>query len=148
MKKSLLITGIIYIIAGLGFLILAMRTATRLDGIFCGLAGAGICPGLMMIYKYFYWNKPENQQRYQEKLENERIELQDELKTSLRDKAGRVTYLIGTLAISFAMIVFSVLGQLEIITDYKLIILFLAGFMIFQFMVFILTFRQLMKQFL
>ena len=37
MKKSNLITGFIYLIAGVG-----------------------IGPGLMIIFKYFYWNKPEN----------------------------------------------------------------------------------------
>lgn len=147
MKKSYLLPGVIYIAAGLGFLILALRTDTRLNSVFSGLAGAGIVPGLMMIYKYFYWNKPENKQRYREKLENEQIEMHDELKSKLRDRAGRYTYIIGTLAISAAMLVFCILGELEMVADYKLIIFFLFGFMIFQFAVYIAVFNHLLKKF-
>lgn len=147
MKKSYLLTGFIYIVAGLGFLILALTTDTRLNSVFSGLAGAGIGPGLMMIYKYFYWNRPENKQRYQKKLENEQIEIHDELKSMLRAQAGRWTYVIGTLAISLAMLVFCILGQLEIVADYKLIIFFLFGFMIFQFVIYIAVFNHLLKKF-
>lgn len=147
MKKSYLLTGFIYIVAGLAFLILALRTDTRLNSIFSGLAGAGIVPGLMMIYKYFYWNRPENRQRYQKKLENEQIEIHDELKSMLRAQAGRWAYVIGTLAISAAMLVFCILGQLEIVADYKLIIFFLFSFMIFQFAVYVAVFNHLLKKF-
>ena len=53
MKKSNLVCGIVYTLAGVMFLIAALLTDTKLDSILFGLAGAGIAPGLLMIYKYF-----------------------------------------------------------------------------------------------
>lgn len=147
MKKSYLITGIIYIIAGLLFLILAMRTATEVNSILYGMAGAGIGPGLMMVFRYFYWQKPENQQRYQEKLENERIELHDELKEKLRDRAGWYAYIIGLLVICAAILVFSILGQLEIITGYRLLVIFLFAYLVFQYLLGMIIFKRLLKKF-
>lgn len=89
MKKSNLITGFIYLIAGVILLLIAIFTNTKLDSLLCGFAGVGIGPGLMIIFKYFYWNKPENKKRYQEKSEKEAIELHDELNIKLRDKPGQ-----------------------------------------------------------
>ena len=51
MKKSNLITGIVYLLAGIVFLGTALLTDTKLDGLFFGFAGAGIIPGIMMIFK-------------------------------------------------------------------------------------------------
>lgn len=70
-------------------LLIAIFTNTKLDSLLCGFTGVGIDPGLMIIFKYFYWNKPENKKRYQEKSEKEAIELHDELNIKLRDKSGQ-----------------------------------------------------------
>ena len=88
MKKSNLITGFIYLIAGVILLLIAIFTNTKLDSLLCGFAGVGIGPGLMIIFKYFYWNKPENKKRYQEKSEKEAIELHDELNIKLSKKVS------------------------------------------------------------
>ena len=85
MKKSNLITGILYVLFGVVCLIVALLIETKLEGILWGFAGAGIFPGIMMMCKYFYWSSPKNKERYEERLENERIELHDELKTKIRD---------------------------------------------------------------
>ena len=51
MKKSNLMVGICYLLVGIISLLLALFTETKLDGLFFGFTGAGIVPGLMMIYK-------------------------------------------------------------------------------------------------
>lgn len=56
MKKSNLITGILYVLFGVVCLIVALLIETKLEGILWGFAGAGIFPGIMMICKYFYWS--------------------------------------------------------------------------------------------
>ena len=71
MKKSNLITGILYVLFGVVCLIVALLIETKLEGILWGFAGAGIFPGIMMICKYFYWSSPKNKERYEERLENE-----------------------------------------------------------------------------
>ena len=79
MKKSNLITGILYVLFGVACLIVALLIETKLEGILWGFAGAGIFPGIMMICKYFYWSSPKNKERYEERLVNERIEQHDEI---------------------------------------------------------------------
>ena len=89
MKKNNLLIGIMYIIVGVLFFLVATLTDSKLDSLLFGFAGAGIAPGIMMIYRYFYWNKPGNKERYAERMENEKIEQHDEMKIKLRDKSGR-----------------------------------------------------------
>ena len=58
MKKSNLITGILYVLFGVACLIVALLIETKLEGILWGFAGAGIFPGIMMICKYFLLEFP------------------------------------------------------------------------------------------
>ncbi|WP_329887492.1 hypothetical protein [Pseudoramibacter faecis] len=92
MKKSNFVAGGLYILIGTVFLFLAIHTKSN---IFFGLAGAGFGPGVVMMYRYFYWSKPGNSARYLEKMMDEKIERQDELEVKLRDKSGRCAYALG-----------------------------------------------------
>lgn len=147
MKKSNLITGILYVLFGVACLIVALLIETKLEGILWGFAGAGIFPGIMMICKYFYWSSPKNKERYEERLENERIEQHDELKTKIRDRAGRYAYGIGLVVICFSILVFSILGALEVIDNARMIILYLSGYLMFQIITGIIIFNKLMKKY-
>lgn len=131
-EKSNLITGILYVLFGVVCLIVALLIETKLEGILWGFAGAGIFPGIMMICKYFYWSSPKNKEQYEERLENDRIEQHDELKTKIRDRAGRYAYGIGLVVICFSILVFSILGALEVIDNARMIILYLSGYLMFQ----------------
>ena len=75
MKKSNLIAGVGSVAVGVVCMLIALLTETKLDGIFWGLAGAGIAPGAMNIFQYFHWNAPENRAYYETMLENKRIEM-------------------------------------------------------------------------
>ena len=147
MKKSSLITGILYVLFGLICLIMALLINTKLEGILWGFAGAGIFPGIVMIGKYFYWTSPKNKARYEERLENEQIEMHDELKTKIRDKAGRYTYSLGLLVVCFSILVFGILGALEIMENARLIVLYLSGYLLFQVIAGIFIFNKLMKRY-
>ena len=141
MKKSNLITGILYVLFGVACLIVALLIETKLEGILWGFAGAGIFPGIMMICKYFYWSSPKNKERYEERLENERIEQHDELKTKIRDRAGRYTYSLGLLVVCFSILVFGILGALEVIDNARMIVLYLSGYLLFQVIAGIVIFK-------
>ena len=145
MKKSNLIAGVAYVRVGVACLIVALLTETKLEGILWGFAGAGVLPGIMMIGKYFYWSSPKNKERYEERLENERIEQHDELKTKIRDRAGRYTYSLGLLVICFSILIFGILGALEVIDHARMIVLYLGGYLLFQIIASIVIFNQLMK---
>ena len=122
-------------------------TDTKLDGLFFCFAGAGIIPGIMMIFKYCYWSTPKNKERYAEKLENEKIELHDELKEKLRDKSGRYAYTAGLFVIAVSMMLFAVLNSLEIVQTGNIIVLVLGGYLVFQIVIGIVIFNHLMKKY-
>ncbi|NYB73682.1 hypothetical protein HZF24_05955 [Sedimentibacter hydroxybenzoicus DSM 7310] len=147
MKKNNLLIGIMYVIVGVLFFLAATLTDSKLSSLLFGFAGAGIAPGIMMIYRYFYWNKPGNKERYAERMENEKIEQHDELKVKLRDKSGRYAYIFGLVAVSISIVAFSVLGQLEIIDNSRIIIFYLGGYLILQYIIGIVIFNRLLKKY-
>lgn len=147
MKKGNLITGIFYVLFGIACLAVALLIETELEGFLWGFAGAGIFSGIMIICKYFYWSSPKNRERYEERLENERIEQHDELKTKIRDRSGRYAYTLGLLIISFSILVFGVLGALDIIANTRIIVLYLGAYLLFQVIAGIVIFNMLMKKY-
>lgn len=113
MKKSNLIYGLIYIVfAGLFLYLAIIFDDNKMSGIFYGMTGALGGNGIYTLLRYYYWIK--NKEKYQEKLQIEEIEQNDELKQKLRDKAGKYTYWIGMLIVAISIMVYSVLGVLNI----------------------------------
>lgn len=147
MKKSNLLEGVIFISGGTILLCIALLTDSVLDSLLIGLAAGAIGSGIVMTCKYFYWTAPKNKERYQEKIANETIELHDELKTKLRDRSGRYAYVIGLMTVSVSMIIFSIFGNLEIIDNSRLIVLYLGGHLIFQIAIGIIIYKQLLKKY-
>lgn len=147
MKKSNLVTGIIFLLLGIVFFLAALLTDSKLGGMLYGFAGACSGPGVAMICKYFYWSSPKNRARYQERLDTEKIEMNDELKIKLRDKSGRYTYVLGLGVICISIMVFSILGVLEIIDNSRMIVLYLAGYLVFQYIAGIVIFNHLLKKY-
>ncbi|MBQ9300470.1 MAG: hypothetical protein IJ214_08160 [Clostridia bacterium] len=151
MKKSNLITGGLYTIVGAVFLIsaicIAIHSDSKIGGIFFGLASAGIATGIGMICQYFYWSSPKNRERYLERQTEIEIEQRDELNTKLRDKSGRYAYVLGIHTICISMLVFSILGALDIVRDSVLIVAFLGGYLLFQGIIGIVIFNHLLKKY-
>lgn len=147
MKKSNFVTGVLYVLFGVACLLTALMIETKLEGILWGFAGAGIMPGLVMIYQYFYWSAPANKEQYAELLENKRIEMHDELKTMIRDKSARYAYLLGLMVICFSILVFGILGALEVIANARMIVLYLSAYLLFQLIAGVVIFNQLMKKY-
>ena len=146
MKKSQLISGIIYTLLGLAILLAAIFTDTKI-GILYGIGGALTGPGLAMMGKYFYWSRPKNRQRYEERLENERIEMNDELKQKLRDRSGRYAYVLGLVTVSLSIFLISLLDSLNLIGDSRPMVLYLGAYLIFQVVAGIVIFNRLLKKY-
>ena len=145
MKKSNLIYGLIYIILAGIFLYVAITfDNNKMSGIFYGMTGALGGNGIFIIIRYFYWEK--NIDKSQEKLEMEEIEQDDELKQKLRDRAGKYTYWIGMVIIALSIIVYSVLGVLNIM-DTEHIVIYLAAYLISQVFIGIIVFNHLLKKY-
>ena len=73
--------------------------------------------------------------------------MHDELKTKLRNEAGRYAYNIGLLMVSFSILLFGILGALEIIDYARIIVLYLSVYLIIQVSVGIIIFNRLMKKY-
>lgn len=147
MKKSNLITGLIYLIVGISCFIIQNIFETGLDSILIGLTGAGVGGGAVMLWKYYYWTRPKNQKEYEDLVEDRTIDLQDERKEKIRDKSGRYAYILGLIILSISILVFSVLGSLDIINNSQLIVLYLGIFLIFQYIIGIVIYRYLSKKY-
>lgn len=147
MKKGNLLIGLLYFGIGIICLITSLLVETKLESLLFGFAGAGISGGTVMLWKYYYWTKPENERKYQEKLEAENIDLQDERKTKLRDKSGRYAYIVGLAVISVSIVVFSILGSLNLIPNPKLIILYLGGLFVFQYIIGLVIYSHLSNKY-
>ena len=147
MKKSYLNRGIIFVFAGSCFLLAAVFTESAIDGLLWGFAGGALGPGIGMIIQHFYWSAPKNQERYREIQEQKDINLHDELNEKLRDKSGRIAYNIGLLIICISEIVFSILGKTGIITDHKIIVLYLFSLFVFQIVIGKVVYHQLRRKY-
>ena len=147
MKKSYLNRGIICVLAGICFVLAAVFTESVFDGLLWGFAGGALGPGIGLIIQYFYWSAPKNQERFREIQEQKDIDLHDELNERLRDKSGRIAYLIGLLIICISEIVFSILGKTGVITDHKIIVLYLFGLFVFQIVIGNAAYYQLRKKY-
>ena len=132
MKQSYLNRGIVCVLVGICFVLAAVLTESAFDGLLWGFAGGALGPGIGMIISHFYWSAPKNQERYQEILEQKDINVHDELNEKLRDRSGRIAYNTGLIIICISVVVFSILGKAGIITDHKIIVLYLFGLFIFQ----------------
>ncbi len=147
MRTNNLAMGIVSISIGVIGLIIGSLNGNRLSDFFYVLAGAGIASGTVELLKYFYWNRPENKERYQMKLENEQIELHDERKEKLRDKSGRYTYIMGLIVIIVSIVSFQILEDLEIIPDTRIAVIYLGGYFFFQIIAGKIMFKYLSKKY-
>lgn len=148
MKKSMLYTGIAYLSVGLLCFALAALSEWKIESLLWGLGGAGVCPGLMMIWKYFHWTKPENQEEYAKRQQKARIELRDERKAMLRDKSGRIAYLFMMLLDCLLMLLLAFCICMGWFMPFALYaILGLLGLLVLQYLCSLAAFHYLSRKY-
>ncbi len=145
MKERYLNNGIILALIGICFVLAAVFTESAFDGLLWGFAGGALGPGIGRIIQYFYWSAPKNQERFREIQEQKDIDLHDELNERLRDKSGRIAYLIGLLILCISVMLFSVLGKAGMITDHKIIVWYLYILFIIQIVIGKVVYHQLRR---
>ena len=147
MKKSDLKRGIVFVFVGICFIVAAIFTESTFEGLLWGFGGGALGPGIGMIIKFLYWSAPKNEERFREILEQKDISIHDELNEKLRDKSGRIAYLIGLIIICISEVIFSILGKMGIITDHKIIVLYLFGLFVFQLLIGFIVYHQVRKKY-
>ncbi len=147
MKKSDLWSGVAMILAGTACLAAALICDTALDSLLCGFFGGLAVPGAVQVCRYVRWTRPGNAPRYRERLEQESIDLEDERKEMLHNRAGRSAYLLGMLVTAGAILAFSVLGQLGVVADSLPTVLFLTGYLVLEYAAGIVFYRRLERRY-
>lgn len=149
MKKSDLRLGLMMIAAGILFLLAALLLDTGLESIFCGFFGGFTAGGVSVLYKYYKLHSPKHAAEYREKLEQEQIDLRDERKEMLRNRSGRYAYVLGLIITAVLIVVFSILGKMEVIGEEaaRLLTLCLAVFLIVQYIAGLVIYRLLSRKY-
>ena len=147
MKKSELITGIFLTLAGAAALAAALLTETSFDGIFWGIAGAGLCLGIGKVISWFHWSYPAQTDKLKELQENKEIAQHDELNRMIMDKAGRIGYIIGLLLIVCTMLILTVLYAAGVTEKHFFTILILAGLLVLQIIAGFAAFAHIRKKY-
>lgn len=147
MKKSNFWSGLVYALLGLAFLLAGLMWETRLSSLCVGFGAGMLSSGAVQLVRYRKWTRPENREAYRERLEAEQIELRDERKAMLRDRAGRYAWLLGMVLCALSIVVFGVLGALEIVENARMIILFLGAYFVVQYGAGVYFYRRLEKKY-
>lgn len=113
MKKSMLYTGIGYVVVGVLCFTIAAVWNPKISALLFGLGGAGVMPGLLMIWKYVHWTSPKNREIYAARMKEERILLHDERKIMLRQRTGWTVYLLMLVVYCLLMLVCALLSHMK-----------------------------------
>lgn len=146
MKKNRLYVGVGYFICGILLVLLAIFTEFSFEAFIWGLSGAALGPGVCMIFQYIYWSKPERAIEYEEKVENQRIEMNDERRIMLRDKSGRITNQIMSYVLVIIIFIVSVLSVFSIMVISKWVLIVLGLLILFQFICWVVVYNKLDKK--
>lgn len=146
MKKNRLYMGIVYLVFGGVFILLATLTEFSFEAFIWGLAGASLGPGIGMIFQYIYWSKPERAKEYEKKVENQKIEMNDERRIMLRDKSGRITNQIMSYVLVVIIFVVSILSVFSAMVISKWVLIVLGILLLFQFICGVVVYNKLDKK--
>ena len=146
MKKNMLYLGIVYFICGILLVLLATFTEFSFEAFIWGLSGAALGPGICMILQYMYWSKPERAVDYEEKIKNQRIEMNDERRVMLRDKAGRITNQIMSYVLVILIFIVSTLSVFSVMVISKWVLVVLGLLILFQFICSVVVYNKLDKK--
>ena len=137
MEKKHLVSGIGVIGMGLVFFALSFLDS-RLQAPFCGFA---------QTIKYVYWSKPERRERYQEKMENMKIIMEDERKEVLRYKSGWYMYIFTLIVLGLTVSVIQILGNYGVLEGARWVVIFLGILFFAELFLGWLIYRQMDKKY-
>lgn len=148
MKKNNLYIGILYTVIGLLLVLLNGRLYSSLQGILFGFGFSMTIAGIVLSLKYFYWNRPSKIKEYHEKQKLQQIDMHDEFKNKLRNLSIRYTYIVELIILAFSIIIFSILGQLDIINNARIIVLYLGALLLIQLILSYFIYNYLLNKYI
>ena len=120
--------------------------ASRPVGVLWGMGFGLLLNGLVQLFQYWKWTRPENAAAYAERRELEQIEFHDERNVQLRDRSGRYAYLFG---LAVGVLALLVLSGLEVfgLAQTRWAVVFLGFYVLLQWLAGLWFYRRLKKQF-
>ena len=147
MKEGSLKFGIAALCFGVLFMFTAIFTEGRLDALFWGYAAAGLSVGIFLVSEHVYWHSPKRASKYRQHSEKNYIEEHDELLKKLRDKTNGYVLLCCQILVDAALVFFTVLILLDVITSPLPLMFFLCFYTWFQILSKKLIYRHLLKKY-
>lgn len=148
MKKRNLWLSLADIALGLCFLAAGIVWSdSRASSLLCGFGGGLLGSGILQLRRYLKWSRPENAEAYREKLEQEQIDLGDERKQMLRDKAGRYAYILSLAVGLLATFVVSLLGIFDVWEGYLPTLCLLMAYVVFQYAAGVWFYKRLSQKY-
>lgn len=136
MKNKLIL--VIYIIFGIALII--MGATIQIDYYSSLMFAMGVAlagNSIMQFVRYYYNTRPENVELYHEKMRQQTIDLKDERKVLLRNRAGYITWAV-TMVVLFWIIFIAVLFRADILIVYVLVgtiaVQFILATMIYKYL--------------
>lgn len=121
MKKRDKLILVIYIIFGIVLIIMGATIQIDYYSSLMFAMGVALAGNSIMQFVRFYHNtRPENIELYNEKIRKQTIDLKDERKVQLRNRAGYITWAV-TMVVLFLAIIIVVLFRADILIVYVLI---------------------------
>jgi hypothetical protein len=146
-NTKIFVFNVVMFILGIVILLLGFNQVTAPSIIaLVGLGGALSLSAAIWIMRSLYWGVPSRKAEYENHVKAQRIDLKDERKIMLRDKSGRVAYLIGMAVLVVSILVFRVLQALNIYDVGRMFIFFTSVFVIFEYFLGIIIFNIMSKK--
>lgn len=102
MKKNDIIILGIYIVIGIAMVVIGVTIEVDYYSPMIFAMGFGLTfSSVLQFVRYYYNTRPENVEAYRKKVHQQQIDLKDERKVQLRNRAGYITWVI-TMAACFA----------------------------------------------
>lgn len=138
MKKINRIALVIYIILGIVLVIMGFTIQIDYYSSLLVAMGVGlICSSIMQFVRFHHNMKPENIDKYREKERKQVIDLKDERKVQLRNRAGYITW---ALTIILLLVVAFIVALFHI---NNLVIYILVGTAIVQYVLAVIIYKYL-----
>lgn len=141
MKKSDKIVFAIYIV--IGIVLIYIGLTVQMDYYSSVIFAMGFALALnssLQLVRYYYNSRPENVEAYRKKIRQREIDLKDERKIQLRNRAGYLTWAI-TMVICFAASFIAALFRLG-----SLAIGILAGAAVAEYLIATIIYKYLCKK--
>lgn len=136
MKKSDKIILGIYIVMGIAMIIIGVvMNVDYYSSIIFGM-GVGLSTNsCVQVLRYYHNTRPENMEAYQKKLKEQQIELMDERKVQLRNRAGYLAWaitMLGCFAAAFVAAMFRAETRVICLLSGLAIVEFIAATVIYK----------------